>query len=100
MATHRISVDIDEDEHKYLKMCCHKLGVSIKDFVLRSTIESVDAWEDKWMLERWERDGTNEELERDRNNPNRKVYEMVFDNGETTYKETTYAEVEKRAHGL
>jgi len=34
MATHRISIDIDEDEHKYLKMCCAKLGVTIKQFVI------------------------------------------------------------------
>lgn len=100
MATHRISVDIDEDEHKYLKMCCAKLGMTIKEFVIKSTIESVDAWEDKWMLERWASDGTNEELEKERSNPNRKVYEIVFDNGETLYKETTYAEVERRANGL
>lgn len=76
MATHRISVDISEDEHKYLKMCCAKLGITIKEFVIKSTIESVDACEDKWMLERWERDGTREEIERERSDPKRISYEL------------------------
>jgi hypothetical protein len=48
----RLSVDIDEEEYKYLKMCCVKLGMTIKDFVLKATIESVDSWEDIWMLDR------------------------------------------------
>ena len=47
-----------ESEHKYLKMCCHKIGKSIKDFVLECTIERIDAWEDEWMIERMKKDGT------------------------------------------
>lgn len=50
MGTHRISVDIDEDEHKYLKMCCAKLGMTIKEFVIGAIILQVDAC-DKWMLD-------------------------------------------------
>jgi hypothetical protein len=100
MAIHRISIDIDEDEHKYLKMCCAKLGVTIKQFVINATIDKVDAWEDKWMLERWERDGTKEELEKESTDSSRTVYELNFDNGEAFFTEKTYSEVEKRAHGL
>ena len=54
MATHRISVDIDEEEHKYLKMCCVKMGISIKQFVLKAVIDRVDAQEDQWWLEKSE----------------------------------------------
>ena len=52
MATHRISVDIDENDHKYLKMCCVKLGVSIRQFVLEAVIDRVEEQEDKWWLEK------------------------------------------------
>lgn len=100
ISKHRISVDLSEDDHKYLKMCCAKLGMTIKQFVINETLKGVDAYEDKWMLERWARDGTNEELEKERSNPNRKVFEMVVENDQVTYKETTLAEVEKRSHGL
>jgi hypothetical protein len=76
MATQRISIDIDEEEHKYLKMCCLKLGMTIKEFAAQSIIESVDAWEDTWMLERWDKDGTREEINREMNDPNRTTYLM------------------------
>lgn len=76
MTKHRISIDIEEDEHKYLKMCCAKLGMTIKEFVIGATIDKVDDYEDKWMLERWERDGTRDEIERERNDINRTSYEL------------------------
>lgn len=53
----RLSVEIPEEEHKYLKMCCLKLGVSIKDFVTKSVIERVDLWEDQWMVEKMKKNG-------------------------------------------
>lgn len=97
MATHRISIDIDENEHKYLKMCCAKLGVTIKQFVIEATIEKVDGWEDKWMLERWNRDGTCEEIEKEISNPNRVVYKLDT-NG--NFIKTTYSDVEKQVNDL
>lgn len=100
MATHRISIDIEDDEHKYLKMCCAKLGMTIKEFVIGATIDRVDSYEDKWMLERWARDGTNEELAREKNDPDRTVYELKLENGAYSFNETTYSDVEKRANGL
>lgn len=81
MSKTRLSLEMDEEEHKYLKMCCAKIGVSIKEFVLKATIDTVDSWEDKWMLERWEKDGTREELERERNDPNCVTYSMENING-------------------
>lgn len=99
--THRISIDIDDDEHKYLKMCCAKLGMTIKDFVIGATIERVDACEDKWMLERWERDGTRAEIEAERNDPNRTCYEMhKLKDGNYTFNETTYSDIEKKENGI
>lgn len=95
MPTHRISIDIDEQEHKYLKMCCAKLGMTIKEFVIGATIDRVDAWEDKWMLERWERDGTRAEIEIEKNEPNRTVYELKSDNGIYSLIETTYLELKE-----
>lgn len=52
MATNRISIDIDENEHKYLKMCCVKMGISIKQFVLEAVLNKVDEQEDQWWLEK------------------------------------------------
>lgn len=62
MATQRISIDIDKNEYKYLKMCCKKLDVTVNDFVNKAIIEQVESWEDKWMLEKWEREGTHKEI--------------------------------------
>lgn len=64
MATNRISIDIDEDEHKHLKMCCVKMGISIKQFVLEAVINRVDEQEDKWWIEKPE---TKELLEKSNN---------------------------------
>lgn len=100
MATHRISIDIDEDEHKYLKMCCVKLGITIKDFVINATIEQVDSWEDKWMLERWERDGIHKEIREELSNPDRIVYNLIPNDKDTIFVEKKYSEVEKRVNGL
>lgn len=97
MTTHRISIDIEENEHKYLKMCCAKLGVTIKQFVLNATIDKVDDWEDKWMIERWERDGTRQELEKEESNPNRTVY-VLDSNG--NFMEKTYSDIERNPNGL
>jgi hypothetical protein len=51
MANQRISFDMDENEYKYLKMCCAKMGVKLKDFITKATINSVYEQEDKWFLE-------------------------------------------------
>ncbi len=50
MATTRISIDINEEDHKYLKMCCAKLGVSIKEFVLEAVQEKIKYYEDEWLF--------------------------------------------------
>jgi len=87
MPKHRISIDIDDEEHKYLKMCCAKLQITIKQFVTNSVLERVDEYEDKWMLERWERDGTREQIEKERNDTNRISFEMKKTEGEFFFTE-------------
>jgi hypothetical protein len=62
MATLKMSIDIDKNEYKYLKMCCKKLDVTVNDFVNKAIIEQVESWEDKWMLEKWKREGTHKEI--------------------------------------
>jgi len=46
----RLSLEISKEDHKYLKMCCSKLGISIRSFVLSSVIKSVEEKEDEWTL--------------------------------------------------
>jgi hypothetical protein len=61
MEKQRLSFDMSVEDHKYLKMCCAKLGVSIKDFIINATNEAVYAYEDKWFdeLPREEEEGEN-----------------------------------------
>lgn len=49
MESKRLSFDMSQEDHKYLKMCCAKLGVSIKEFVIRATNEKVATCEDGWL---------------------------------------------------
>ena len=74
-------------------MCCAKLGVSIKDFVNKAVIASVDQCEDAWMLERWEKDGTRAQIERERNDPNHVVYECVYENEEHKFIEKKWSDI-------
>lgn len=50
MEKQRLSFDMDIEDHKYLKMCCAKIGVSIKDFVINATNEAVYSHEDEWLF--------------------------------------------------
>ena len=50
MEKQRLSFDMSVEDHKYLKMCCAKLGVSIKDFIIKATNEKVEAYEDEWLF--------------------------------------------------
>lgn len=56
MQKQRLSFDMDVNDHKYLKMCCAKLGVSIKDFLIKTINEAVYCQEDKWFEEQDNRD--------------------------------------------
>jgi hypothetical protein len=50
MEKQRLSFDMSVEDHKYLKMCCAKLGVSIKEFIIKATNEKVEAYEDEWLF--------------------------------------------------
>ena len=47
----RLTVDMDSNEHAYLKMACAKLGVSMREFILIATFEKMEKAEDKWLAE-------------------------------------------------
>lgn len=51
MNKQRLSFDMSADDHKNLKMCCAKLGVSIKDFIIKATLDAIHAQEDVWFSE-------------------------------------------------
>lgn len=53
----RLLADIPDSEHKYLKMCCAKLGVTIKSFITKAVVEKIDEWEDVWMVEQLKKEG-------------------------------------------
>lgn len=89
----RLIADIPDEEHKYLKMCCAKLGVTIKEFVKDAIIEKVDSQEDAWMIERWKNDGTLEEIEKEMNDPHRIIYTYERINGEFIAKELTHQQI-------
>ena len=76
----RLLADIPDSEHKYLKMCCAKIGMSLKDFIREAVIQKVDEWEDRWMLERWEEDGTRKEIDEWCNDPEKESFQMSFEN--------------------
>ncbi len=50
MSNPRVSIVMDEQDHKYLKVCCAKLGVSIKDFVSNCINEKIEHLEDEWLF--------------------------------------------------
>lgn len=50
MSSHRVSIVMDEENHKYLKVCCAKLGVTIKDFVSNCINEKIEQFEDEWLF--------------------------------------------------
>ena len=50
----RLTVDISQKEHKYLKMASAKLGVSMKEFVLSATLKKMEELEDEWLVKQAE----------------------------------------------
>ena len=38
----RLTLDMDSDEHAYLKMACAKLGVTMRQFMLLTTFEKME----------------------------------------------------------
>ncbi len=96
MDNKQIQLEFPAEEFEFLEKCCKKLGTTIQAFIVSTVLEKVDAWEDLWMLERWEIDGTRAEIENERNDPDRIVY--VIEKGEL--KEVRYCDfIRKRNKG-
>lgn len=53
----RLTVEIPDEEHMYLKMCCAKLNAKIKDFCGEAVIEKIEDWEDIWTIEKLQEEG-------------------------------------------
>ena len=47
----RLTVDMSHNEHMYIKMACAKLGVSMREFLLRSAFEKIEGIEDEWLAD-------------------------------------------------
>lgn len=43
----KVTFDFPAEEYVYLKMACAKQGVSMKDFLTRSVIRSIEEYEDE-----------------------------------------------------
>lgn len=48
----RLTLDMDSNEHAYLKMACARLGVSMREFMLLATFEKMEKIEDDWLTEK------------------------------------------------
>lgn len=48
----RLTLDMDFQEHAYLKMACAKFGVSMRQFMLRAAFEKMEKIEDDWLAEK------------------------------------------------
>lgn len=48
MPTHRISVDIDEEQHRQLKIYCAQWKITVKEFVLSSINDKMTSC---WLTE-------------------------------------------------
>lgn len=47
----RLTLDMDSEEHTYLKMACAKLGITMRQFMLIATFEKMEKIEDDWLAE-------------------------------------------------
>lgn len=45
--TKKLTIDFPSEEFVYLKMTCAKQDISIKDFVTRAVIKSIEEYEDE-----------------------------------------------------
>lgn len=48
----RLTVDMDSEEHSYLKMACARLGVTMRQFMLLATFEKMEKFEDDWLAKK------------------------------------------------
>lgn len=51
----KVTFDFPAEEYVYLKMACAKQGVSMKDFLTRAAIKSIEEYEDELDLKALEK---------------------------------------------
>ena len=57
----RLLAEVPDKEHKYLKMCCAQLGVTMRSFITAAIIEKVERQEDEWLMQDIEEAGEDNE---------------------------------------
>lgn len=58
----RLSFEIDDKDHKNLKMCCVRLGVNIKDFALEAVLKQVMDQREAWKFEKSKNQSSSDNL--------------------------------------
>lgn len=48
----RLTVDMNPDDHIYLKMACAKLGITMREFMILATFEKMKKIEDDWLADK------------------------------------------------
>ncbi|MBI2810114.1 MAG: hypothetical protein HYX67_04705 [Candidatus Melainabacteria bacterium] len=48
----RLTVDMSQEEHMFLKMASAKLGVSMREFMLAAAFEKMEEIEDEWLAKK------------------------------------------------
>lgn len=48
----RLTIDMSPSEHVYLKTACAKLGITMRELLLRSAFEKIEDMEDEWLARR------------------------------------------------
>lgn len=45
----RLTIDMSVNEHMYLKTACAKLGITMRELLLRAAFEKIENIEDEWL---------------------------------------------------
>jgi hypothetical protein len=48
----RLTVDMNPEEHTYLKMASAQLGVTMREFVLWASFKKMEEIDDQWLKEK------------------------------------------------
>jgi len=48
----RLTIDMDQEDHRYLKMACAKIGVTMREFLLQLAFEKMEELEDEWLADK------------------------------------------------
>lgn len=48
----RLTLDMSSEEHMYIKMACAKLGMSMREFLIRAAFACMEDLEDEWLAQK------------------------------------------------